>query len=199
MIRKRQLVQLYVKKQKSMQEIAHACRCSLHTVHYWMQRHNIERRSISESIYLKHNPHGDPFYFDPPKTRKDFRLFGMGLGLYWGEGTKSSRNEVRLGNTDAYLIRIFMKFLTRFYRINRNDFRFGLQIFSDMSSQKALAFWLKSLKVSKRQFHPKVIVTRSGSIGTYRKKSPYGVVTVHYHNTKLRNLLNDHLAAVAQG
>jgi hypothetical protein len=37
----------------------------------------------------------------------------------------------------------------------------------------------------------KPVVTRSGSLGTYRQKSRCGVVTVVYSNTKLRKKLGD--------
>ena len=66
--------------------------------------------------------------------------------------------------------------------------RFGLQLFTDIDEKKALDYWVGKLKVRKNQFY-KVTVTMSGSIGTYRKKSEYGVVTVYYNNTKLRNKL----------
>ena len=65
---------------------------------------------------------------------------------------------------------------------------FGLQIFTDINSDIAMDFWIKKLKIKRSQFY-KPIVTKSGSIGTYRKKSEFGVLTVMYHNKKLRNLL----------
>ncbi len=172
-----------------------------------MRHHGIQRRSISDASYLKHNPDGDPFKFVPPKTRDDILLFGLGMGLYWGEGTKSNKTDVRLGNTDPELMKAFMKFMMRFFSLQKTDFRFGLQIFTDMNKEEALRFWTRKLKVKKDQFS-KVIVTISGSIGTYRKKSEHGVVTLHYNNTKVRALLGTLMplsadpcikAAVAQG
>jgi hypothetical protein len=198
MFSKQQLEQLYIKKGLSMQSMATKLGCSLHKVQYWMGKHAIPSRSIGEAIYRKHNPSGDPFVFLPPLTIEDYKLFGMGLGLYWGEGTKSNKTSVRLGNGDPALLCVFMEFLMRFYRVKKSDFRFGLQIFSDLAPKKALDFWRKSLKVRQQQFHHTIVITRSGSLGTYRKKSQYGVVTVHYHNKKLRDMLNAHLAAVAQ-
>lgn len=171
-----------------MQNIADDLGCSLHKVKYWTERHQIPRRSISDAIYLKHNPDGDPFRFSRPKTQNEAYLFGLGLGLYWGEGTKSSKGSVRLGNTDPVLITRFIDFLVKFFHVRRQDFRFGLQIFTDIDEQVALRYWLKSLNVGRNQFG-KTVTTKSGSLGTYRQKSQYGVVTVHYHNKKLRDLL----------
>ncbi|MFO0702767.1 MAG: hypothetical protein U0514_02770 [Candidatus Andersenbacteria bacterium] len=155
---------------------------------YWMRRYGIPRRTRSDAVYVRNHPNGDPFTFVGPKTIKDATLFGMGLGLYWGEGTKASKNSVRLGNTDPLLIKKFIEFLLRFFGINRKDLRFALQIFSDMDPEEALAFWQKALRIRKRQFY-KTVVTRSGSIGTYRRKSQTGVLTIYYNNKKLRELL----------
>lgn len=171
-----------------MQEIADILGCSVHKVAYWMDGHNISRRSKSEAMYRNHNPNGDPFKFTTPKTLKDAELFGLGKGLYWGEGNKANKNSVRLGNTDPLLIKVFRKFLTRFFGIDQLDMKFGLQIFTDIDTNKAMRFWQKELGIRRSQFM-KPTITISGSIGNYRHKSKYGVVTLYYHNKKLRDLL----------
>ena len=171
-----------------MQEIADLLGYSLHKIAYWMEKHRVPSRSRSEAMYVKHNPNGDPFQFQPPRTLKEAELFGMGLGLYWGEGTKTSRSSIRLGNTDPELLKTFINFLVRFFNIRKKDLKFGLQIFTDIDSDDALDFWVKHLRIERSQFY-KLVTTKSGSIGTYRKKSQYGVLTVMYHNTKLRSLL----------
>jgi hypothetical protein len=112
----------------------------------------------------------------------------VGIGLYWGEGNKANKYAVRLGNTDPELIKVFMKFLVEIFDVKVNDMRFQLQTFTDIDTETALHYWTKVLKVDKSQFY-KVHVTISGSIGTYKKRSKYGVVTVYYHNKKLRDIL----------
>lgn len=194
MLDRKKLLTLYRDRRLSMQEIAHRLHCSVHKVSYWMKKYKIRRRSISDAIYLMHNPCGDPFHFRRPQTREEMFLFGLGIGLYWGEGTKSNKSAVRLGNSDPSLMNKFLEFLTTFFGVRRGDFRFGLQIFSDMDPKEALRFWTTSLHISEKQFQ-KVIVTRSGSLGTYRQKIQHGVLTVHYNNIKLRNLLISFLPA----
>ncbi len=188
MIDKKLLEKLYIKNGKSMQEIAAILNCSVNKVAYWMDRYRIDRRSISDAIYRRHNPYGDPFKVKVPKSNADFKLLGIGLGLYWGEGNKANKHSVRLGNTDPALIRMFIKFLIKLFGVKKKDLRFGLQIYSDVDSENVLNYWLTKLNVSASQFY-KITVTISGSLGTYRKKSPYGVVTIYYHNKKLRDIL----------
>lgn len=112
----------------------------------------------------------------------------MGLGLYWGEGTKAAKNSIRLGNTDPRLIFRFIEFLVSFFAISKTDLRFGLQIFTDINPRTALDFWVKELKINRKQFY-KITVTKSRSLGTYRQKSQFGVLTVYYLNKKARDIL----------
>ena len=179
---------LYLKKGRSVKDIAKLFGCSAHKVKYWMEGYHIPTRSISEAIYLKNNPDGDPFKFVPPKNIVDAKLFGLGIGLYWGEGTKADKASVRLGNTDPKLLKDFIRFLTKFFQVEVPDFHFGLQLFNDIDPKRAMDFWSKTLRINKRQFY-KTIVTKSVSQGTYKKKAQYGVLTVYYHNKKLRDLL----------
>ncbi len=171
-----------------MKEVADILQCSVHKVSYWMGYHNFGRRSISEGVYIKNNPYGDPFMFRPPSTKSEAVLYGVGLGLYWGEGTKANKHSIRLGNTDPKLIKKFVLFLETFFAIRKTEMRFGLQIFSTMSGRVATAFWANELGVSHKQFM-KTVITPARNLGTYHKKIKHGVLTVYFHNKKARDIL----------
>lgn len=179
---------LYLSQNKSVSVIAKRFGCSENKINYWLRKENVKKRSISEAIYIKHNPKGDPFKFTPPKNNDEAKLFGMGLGLYWGEGTKANKYAVRLGNSDAKLLNVFIEFLVKFFKIKKRDLRFHMHIFTDIDMDEASKYWIKKLRVKKEQFY-KPILTKTGKLGTYRKKSKYGVVTIYYCNKKLRDLL----------
>ncbi len=179
---------LYTTQKKSATEIAALFCCSEHKVYYWLKQYKILRRTISEAVYCKHNPNGDPFIFRAPKSKNEAVLYGLGLGLYWGEGTKSNKNSVRLGNTDPALIAAFIDFLETFFAVERKQLRFGLQLFSDMNPIEAGNYWARKLRVKNTQFY-KTICTGAQSIGTYREKTKHGVLTVYFNNTKLRDKL----------
>lgn len=187
-IPKASLEKLYVREGKSMKQIATLNKCSVNKIRYWLDKHDITRRSISDAIYQWHNPHGDPFSYRPPKTTAEHRLFGMGLGLYWGEGTKADKVSIRLGNTDPALLNTFLAFLERFFGIKRGHCTFGLQLFNDLEPKEALDFWTKKLKIHRLQFY-KTTVTPSVARGTYRRKNRYGVLTIYYNNRKARDVL----------
>jgi hypothetical protein len=173
---------------KSVLEISKKLKCSQGRVNYWLDRYRIEKRSISEAIYIKNNPKGDPFKFTSPKNIEEAKLFGLGLGLYWGEGNKANKNTVRIGNSDPALLRRFIEFLEKFFKINKTDLKFHLHIFTDIDLNEAKSFWIRELRIKESQMY-KPTITKSGSLGTYRNKSKYGVLTIYYGNTKLRDTI----------
>ncbi len=180
-----ELFGLYMTQKKSVKYISDVLKCSQNKVNYWLQKYEIQKRSISDAMYELKNPDGDPFIFTQPKTKEDAMLFGLGLGLYWGEGAKRGTGGVRLTNTDPRLLKKFIEFLEKMYMIDRDKLRFSIQIFRDISSEQALAYWCKELDVSKDQFY-KVIVSKVRGLGTYRHKSEHGVVIVYFNNIKLK-------------
>lgn len=196
-ITKEILRELYLEKNLSMMQISKKLGCSVHKVSYWMSEYKVERRSISQAVYLRSNPKGDPFNIKAPVTSDELILYGLGIGLYWGEGTKSNKNSVRLGNTDPGIVKAFVSFLVLLCGVDKSLLKFGLQIFSDTNPNTALLYWLNTLEVAPTQFY-KPIVTKSGSIGNYRKKNEYGVVTIYFGNTKLRDILVRQIAEIAQ-
>lgn len=185
---KTDIERLYLKEGKSVHDIALLFKCSDNKVNYWFAKFGIAKRTISEAIYLKRNPNGDPFLFKKPQSKEDIFLFGLGLGLYWGEGTKRNRTAVRLGNTDPALVKAFILFLQRNYGVPKEKFRFGIQVFSDMKPKEVLAFWTKHLGFPAKHFG-KVIVTPTRGEGSYTQKVRHGVLTVYVSNKKLRDLL----------
>ena len=171
-----------------MKQIADSLGCSVNKIDYWMRKHNIKRRTRSDALYTIYNPDGDPFTIKKSMTATERELYGIGIGLYWGEGTKASPSSVRLGNSDPGIILKFIQFLEQIYGVGRDKMRFGMQLFTDCSFEEAMAFWTSRLEVSELQFY-KPVRTISGSIGTYRKKNRYGVITLYYNNKHLRDIL----------
>ena|SRR3989344_2458627 len=186
------LKNLYIKNGKSATEIGFALDCSTSKINYWLTKYKIEKRSISDAVYRRLNPGGDPFKINKPVNPNDLILFGMGLGLYWGEGTKADIHSVRLGNSDPYLIKTFILFLDKIYGVKKDKLKFGLQIFSNMKQDDCLKYWCDKLGVNKNQFY-KIMIKPSVKKGTYTKRKIEGVITIYYNNVRLRNEINDTL------
>lgn len=179
---------LYLEKMHSVAKIATALKCSQNKVNFWLSKFNIQKRTISDAIYISHNGTEDPFKLETFNVSEKSFLLGLGVGLYWGEGNKANKFSIKLGNTDPDLILCFIKFLKVIYGIRADKLKFGLQIFSDIDPAKALAYWKGKLKVNADQFQ-KPTVSKVRGIGTYKYKSLYGVLTVYFNNKKLRDIL----------
>ncbi len=188
MITKIFLEKEYLQGKQSAAQIADSLHCSQSKVNYWLLKHGLQKRSLSDAQYVKQNPYGDPFSFNSPKSKEEWFLYGMGLGLYWGEGNKKSKTSVRLGNTDPDLLRYFLDFLFHIYNIDQARLRFGLQIFTDNNPVTVKQYWCKSLKIPADKFQ-KIIITPSVRKGTYGVKSQHGVLTIYFSNTKIRDII----------
>jgi hypothetical protein len=188
MITKEQLEKLY-NKGLSMMEIATKIGRSNSGVKYLAEKYNIPRRSRSEANYLKYNPAGDPFKIKKLKTRKELELFHFGIGLFLGEGTKKNKFNVTFVNSDPRILQLFLKFLREICGVEERKIKAALNIFSDVNNKEAIDFWNKITKISVDRFNKTTIRKSKG--GTYKKKSPYGTLTVYVANVKLKAIMDE--------
>lgn len=176
-----------------MKEVATKLDVSVSTVSWWMNKHKISRRDRSSANYLKYNKEGDPFKIKTIKSNDDAVLYGIGIGLFWGEGNKVSNTSLRLGNTDSDLIKTYVRFLRDFCCVKENKIRFGIQIFNDSNKEDSLHHWMKELGIRRNQILKTVSVVPPQGKGTYRKINKYGVVTVYVNNIKLVDWMHQQL------
>ncbi len=170
---------------KSMFELAQLYKCSTHKIVYWMDKYKLKRRTRSEASYIKLNPNGDPFYIKRVFNLEDMFLYGLGIGLYWGEGEKASNNAVRVANSDPYVIKNFRRFLSSICGVQAEKMRYSLICFNDINENTAKTYWAKLLKISEAKFGKIVNIPTQGK-GSYKKKSQFGVCTITVSNTKLK-------------
>lgn len=187
MIDKNKLENLY-KSGKSMFDISKILKCSPHKIVYWMKKYDLKRRSRSEAGYIQQNPDGDPFKIRTKLNSEQTFLFGLGLGIYWGEGTKKSKHSLRVTNTDPNIIKYFIRFLLEICQLKKEKLSFSLISFNDIKTEVVRDYWSKQLKISPKKFGKITIIPSQGK-GTYKRKSQFGVCTVHANNIKLRNWL----------
>ena len=195
MLQKEKLERLY-RGGLSMMEIAKEVGYSPSGVKHWMDKYNIPRRSWSEATYVKRNPNGDPFKIKNKLNLKESELNGLGLGIYCGEGDKSSNNtSVRLSNTDPTLIKKFKEFLVKIYGVKKEKFRYSLVMFNDGDKIKAVKFWEAHLGIKRNQLGKIVIIPPQGR-GTYKEKNQFGVLTITVSNSKLKEKILEELKQI---
>ena len=185
------LEKLY-KSGKSMAEMGNVLDCSQHKIAYWLSKHNIPRRNRSDANYLKYNPDGDPFKIKHNLNFNEMFLYGLGLGIYWGEGTKTSTHSLRVSNTDVGIIKTFRQFLLNICGLRQNKITYSIVSFNDIDPNVARRYWSKELGILPEKFGKITIIPKQGK-GTYKKKSTFGVCTLQVSNIKLRKWMMDEL------
>lgn len=181
---------------KSMAEIAQMNNCSIHKVVYWMDKYEIKRRSWSEATYVKRNPRGDPFRVKERLTAHEKFLLGLGMGIYWGEGDKVTRNQIRVSNTDPRVLKTFVVFLRKICQLKKRKITYSIICFNDTNPDTARNFWARELKISPEKFGKITQIPTQGK-GTYRRKSKFGVCSAQASNIKLKRWLMNQIASVS--
>lgn len=128
------------------------------------------------------------------QTLKYHPLFIAGLMLYWGEGDKLSKSNVRLANTDPQLILLYLTFLRQVCRIPEAKIRIHLLLYPDIDRESAMRFWAFATKLSRSHFVKPVIIQ-----GKHKsKRLAYGVCNVVVSSTYLKVKIKEWLKTLPQ-
>lgn len=163
-----------------MAEIAKSQRVSLNTIAYWMKKYKIKSRTRSDASYLKKHPDGDGFRINDGYPE----LLSMGVGLYLGEGTKRGHG-VRFTNSDPKIIKLFLRFLHQVCGVKKEKIKAWINYFDDSNYKDVLDFWIKETGIGIKNFYKPF--ARKGKLGTYKKRSIYGTITILFTNKKLKD------------
>jgi len=85
-----------------------------------------------------------------PLKKQEFFL--LGLGLYWGEGTKSKTDGLIISNTDPSVINFFICWLNKSLGVPREKMRVQLHLYNDMNVGEEVEYWTKILNLPPKQF-----------------------------------------------
>jgi len=113
-------------------------------------------------------------------------IFIAGLFLYWGEGTKASRDMVAFTNTDPTMLKFFIKWMMNL-NIPREKMKVKLHLYSDMNKNEKMKFWSKTLNIPEENFKKPYIKDSKFSSLTYKNTFGQGTCTVIYGSSELYN------------
>ena len=119
------------------------------------------------------------------ETIKEIDLLLLGVGLYWGEGSKTNRGSIELSNTDPRIIQIHVLFLTSVFKFPMSKIHAHVGLHSHLSIVKAERYWSKVSGIPLRQFQ-KTSMQRSKSGKGERDRLPFGTFTVGVYDTAAR-------------
>lgn len=95
-------------------------------------------------------------------------IFTIGLALYWGEGNKSGNEECGLTNSDPAIIRAFIAWMQRVYKIPPTDLILRISINETHKNRIAAVerYWSKVTSIPLSQF-TKTCIIKTRSKKTY--------------------------------
>ena len=119
-------------------------------------------------------------------ARNGSRLHLTGCMLYWAEGAKH-RNSVKFGTSDLAMNRLFLRFLTECFNVNKVDVKLYIKCYTDIYSQKEIeTYWLNGLEMNRSCLRKTSINNRPvSSVHNGRgRKLNYGVCRIVYSDTR---------------
>ncbi len=177
-----QLKQWYWDEQRSVPQIAKVSGVPAQSLYEFMRKHQIPRRSLTDSNYLVH---GDKprFVICRNLTSEQQRLRLAGLMLYWAEGAKGGVT-VDLANTDPAIIMIFLRFLREVCGVAESRLRVFLYVYEGQDVDVIRKYWSDLTNIPPAQFL-KPYVSRLRVDRARQRVLPYGVVHVRYNDKRL--------------
>lgn len=115
----------------------------------------------------------------------DIDIMMLGLGLYWGEGSKTSRGSIELSNTDPRIIQIHVLFLRKCLGFSVSKIHGHVGLHSHLSIKKAEKYWADISGIPLSQFQ-KTSIQKSRAGNGERDRLPFGTFSVGVYDTAAR-------------
>lgn len=155
---------------------------------------NKEKKSHLNNLYAQAREEAEEEFlflkYDP--------LFISGMMIYWGEGDKATRGQVRVSNSDPEMIKIVLNFLNRVCGDSKSRIWFNLFVYPDNDVKKVERFWQDYLQADPDSFQKTTILQGKEKI----KRLEHGICSIGISSRYLKEkmlvwlkLLKDELIA----
>jgi hypothetical protein len=142
----------------------------------------LEKKKIKREKYLDEIKKRNLHLFKLLEN-KDIAKIALAM-LYIGEGRKAGKNSIMFGNSNPFIINLFLDLLRFCYKLDEKKFRCTLQCRADQDIIKLEKFWSSITKIPLSQFYKAQIDKRT--IGKKSKKPDYkGVCRIDYFNAEI--------------
>jgi hypothetical protein len=122
------------------------------------------------------------------RARQADSLYIAGVMLYWAEGDKSSRNAVRISNSDPEVLKLFMRFLRECLDVPNARVSVTCNLFADHVDRQVEIedFWLDELELPRERLCKSFVnVYSKYSQKKRQNKLPYGTTRITVHSTRV--------------
>ncbi len=117
-------------------------------------------------------------------SKKDIQL--IGCALYWAEGNKKNKWNLRFANSDPAIIKIIMRFFQEICALPKEKIKARIHLYPEINHLKALNYWKKITSLPGNNFQKSQIQISKASKGKRpRNTLPYGTLHLTAGNTKI--------------
>lgn len=181
---------MYYQKQLSAPQISKKLRVCIDAVYYFMRKHNLQRRNLSEQNKIRFERKKPSFKIKKKLTRDEEFLKITGVLLYWCEGSQWEKEcQVDFTNSNPKMILFFLKFLRKICGIDDQKLRVLLYCYSNQNPKQLIKFWSDLTNIPKNQF-TKPYIRKDFKLEKVGKMK-YGLVHIRYLDKKLLILLKN--------
>lgn len=127
-------------------------------------------------------------------------LMILGAALYWGEGYKNFNQRknvypyVCFGNSDPCMLKVFITFLEKSLKINRDRIKCQAMIYPGINPQKAIHYWQSVTQIPVENFRTQLAVSRASQGKRPWNILPYGTLQLRVSKRqeffKIRGLMD---------
>lgn len=107
-------------------------------------------------------------------TKRD--LWFLGIGLYWGEGDKSSNEGISVVNSDPETIKTTIKWFREICGLTTKNFAPIIHAYPDNNITEEINYWSKLTGIPKEQFNKTQIDRRLNKSKMKKRKLPHGTL-----------------------
>ena len=108
-------------------------------------------------------------------------LFMLGLGLYIGEGAKST-SSVRFSNSDPAAINLMIRWFIDALGLKKKNLRLRIHLYPDCDEKSSLQYWSRMTTIPREQFYKTSIDRRLNKQSSRAGKLPYGTAHLIVHS-----------------
>ena len=121
-------------------------------------------------------------------TKRELLL--VGAALYWAEGDKKDRWNIRFCNSDPAIIKVMMDFFKKICYVKKNKFRAEIQIHPNIVEKETKVYWSKITGIPTSQFiKTQIAISKSSKFKRPANKLPYGTLRIKISDINLVNKL----------
>lgn len=104
-------------------------------------------------------------------TKRD--LFMLGLGLYIGEGGKST-SMISVANSNPAVISLMIRWMTEALGLSKQNIRLCIHLYPDCNVEESLQYWSRMTTIPRSQFRKTSIDRRTDKKSVNAGKLPHG-------------------------